>query len=302
MSAAALYAVPPPSGLHRPQNPLELEGVVRRHLEWMELRNLTPSGIYGRRRALARLTEWAGGPILCLSEAQLRAWQPRRLRELLPQSRRTELSAVRNFYRWCVTEGYLDTDPTVRLVMPRVPRGIRRPMPDDLVKRALDGAPPDVRVALALAGFAGLRALEIARLDWSEVVLHGPEPMIRIVSGKGGHGRVVPCSSALAAALSALERRHGPVFTYRDGSSGHVPPHRVPSRVNNYLHAMGITETLHQLRHRFATAVYRACLDIVAVQGLLGHASPKTTSIYAAAMSGVATAATEAAGTLTVVP
>ncbi len=38
--------------------------------------------------------------------------------------------------------------------------------------------------------------------------------------------------------------------------------------------------TTHTLRHRFATLAYQADRDIRAVQELLGHASPVTTSIY----------------------
>lgn len=38
--------------------------------------------------------------------------------------------------------------------------------------------------------------------------------------------------------------------------------------------------TAHTLRHAFATKVYRNTLDLLAVQELLGHASPETTRHY----------------------
>ena len=40
--------------------------------------------------------------------------------------------------------------------------------------------------------------------------------------------------------------------------------------------------TTHTLRHRFASAAYRADRDIRAVQDLLGHADVRTTQIYTA--------------------
>ena len=37
---------------------------------------------------------------------------------------------------------------------------------------------------------------------------------------------------------------------------------------------------MHALRHRFTTRAYRATRDLVAVQKVLGHASPETTLVY----------------------
>lgn len=105
-------------------------------------------------------------------------------------------------------------------------------------------------------------------------------------------------SARLAQILRDLPQHRGPVIRRRDGRPGPAKPHSVSQRTNAFLHSIGITETLHQLRHRFGTTTYQAVRDIRAVQELLGHASPTTTAIYAAAASEVARAAVEAAGDL----
>lgn len=276
---------------------ITVEGVVGRYLDHLRVRNLTASTIYSRRCALGRLAGWAGGPILYLSEDRLTMWQAERSHLVGATTMRSELSHAREFYRWAIRERYIDCDPTMRLIMPRAPRRLPRPMRDRLLAAALQSAPADVRLILALAGFAGLRAMEIAGLDWSEVGLGERRPTIR-VAGKGGHVREVPISTALAAFLMECPNRRGPVLRYRNGWSGHVPPSRVSGWANAYLHSVGVDETLHQARHRFATIAYQSCLDIRAVQTLLGHASPTTTAIYAAAADGVAGRACEAAGLL----
>jgi site-specific recombinase XerC len=56
---------------------------------------------------------------------------------------------------------------------------------------------------------------------------------------------------------------------------------RVSGLCNQHLHAVGADVTLHQLRHFFATSLYRASKDIRLTQEALGHASPATTAIYA---------------------
>lgn len=272
------------------------EGVVSRHLEHLQMRNLRHWTIYNRTRALARLAEWAESPILYLTEEQLKEWQRQRAREIQPEPLRTETSHLRGFYSWAQREGYRVDNPTLRLIMPRVQRHLPRPISDKQLAEAMDFADGPMQSILGLAAFAGLRACEIAQLDWSEVGLVDEQPYIRIQEGKGGRGRQVPLSLALIDVLRKLHERKGPVIPRLDGAPGYVPAHRISMRANVYLHDMGITATLHQCRHRFATATYRACQDIRAVQELLGHSSPTTTAIYAASSSAVAIEAVQAAG------
>lgn len=278
--------------------PVPIEGIVGRYLDHLRVRNLRYWTIYNRQCALARLSRWAGGPVLYLTAAELARWQTQRAGEVQPEPLRTELSHARQFYRWCVREGYLATDPTARLDMPRVVRHLPRPIRDSVLAAAMAAADPPMLAILALAAFAGLRACEIAGLDWSEVGGDPRNPNIRVVDGKGGHSRLVPLSGPLAAVLDALPSRRGPVVTRLDGNAGPNQAHTISHRANDYLHAMDIPDTLHTLRHRFATTAYQACKDIRAVQELLGHASPRTTAVYAAASSDVARSAVDAAGGL----
>lgn len=278
--------------------PQATEGITGRYLDHLRVRNLRPWTIYNRQRALARLAAWAGGPVLYLTEADIERWQLQRSSEIQPEPRRTELSNVRQFYRWCTREGLLAVDPTARIDMPKVARRMPRPIGDVKLADAIAQADPSMCAILALAAFAGLRACEIARLDWAEVGIVDEHKQLRVVDGKGGHGRIVPISSALASILAKLGHRRGPVIVRLDGRAGQALPHRISQRANDYLHEMDIVETLHQCRHRFATSAYRACHDIRAVQELLGHASPNTTAIYAAAASEVAISAVESAGEL----
>ncbi|WP_375490206.1 tyrosine-type recombinase/integrase [uncultured Jatrophihabitans sp.] len=274
------------------------EGVVSKYLDTLNMRGLRRWTVYNRRCALTRLARWSGGPILYLTESDLVRWQKQRAAEIQPEPMRTEMSHHRQFYRWATREGYRRDDPTLRIELPRVARRVPRPIGDTRLAAAMAAADPSTAAILALAAFAGLRACEIAGLDWSEVGIVDRHPLLRVVEGKGGHGRVVPVSVALTTALAALPHRRGPVIQRLDGRAGPCAAHRISSRANEYLHQMGVTETLHQCRHRFATSAYQACQDIRAVQDMLGHASPTTTAIYAASASAVARSAVEAAGHL----
>ena len=65
-------------------------------------------------------------------------------------------------------------------------------------------------------------------------------------------------------------------------------------RVNRAMRAAGVAGTFHALRHRYGTLAYQETRDLVAVGRQMGHSSPVTTAIYAAASDDVADAIAEA--------
>lgn len=273
------------------------EGVVLRHLEHLRnVRNLREQTVYDRQLVLGRFRAWAGEPILYLDAGRCAEWQESRAAEVSATTLSMELSGIREFYKWTVWEGFRPDDPTARLRMPRVRPRRPRPISDAKLALALQLAEPEMLAILALAGFAGFRAGEIAQLEWSEVDF--TDHALTIVDGKGGKSRTVPMSSVLAGILAALGRHHGPVIRRLDGRGGRTRPHTISHRANDYLHSLGIKETLHQLRHRFGTAMYAACRDIRAVQEAMGHSSPVTTAGYVAVVDGVSLQAVEAASIL----
>ena len=138
---------------------------------------------------------------------------------------------------------------------------------------------------LALGACAGLRRAEIAtcRGDALERDLDGWS--LRVL-GKGGRVRRVPLTDDMADQISA----RGTGWTFQgqvsdgqavlgDRTAGHLSAGRVGELVSELLPNPWTT---HTLRHRFASAAYRADRDIRAVQELLGHVSVATTQVYTA--------------------
>lgn len=238
--------------------------------------NYSPNTIYSRGRALVRFRRATGSDPLTVTEDQMIGWWTNL--KLSPSSRACELAAIRGYCKWAVKHGLIETDPTRLIDRPRLPRRVPRPIEEASLAMALAHAPRDVLVILCLAAFCGLRAGEISALQWSEV-----RPETLLLHGKGNKERIVPLHPLSKQALEQLPGRHrGFVLERRDRNGGPVPPHLVSQWANRYLHGLGISDTLHQFRHRFGTLTYQLSNgDLRMVQDLLGHASPTTTAGYA---------------------
>lgn len=206
------------------------------------------------------------------------------------QTWRKIASHARAYCRWLIDSGYRTDDPTRRVPTPAVRRGVPRPVPDHVIVEAMDRADAEDRVIIALMRMAGLRAVEVALLDWIDVDL--VERMLLVREGKGGHQRELPLSDQLVAELEALPKRSGYVIPRRDGQRGPNQSCTISRRVSA---ALGGEWTGHQLRHSFGTSVYQQTNDVRTTQTLLGHQSLNSTAIYTKARTRAAREAVDLA-------
>lgn len=256
---------------------------VSDYVRWMRARGLS-AGLVNRRSAQLRAAELIMGvPLQRATPSDITALVERgRHRGLADSTLYVYAGHLRAFYEWANTQGVTRRNPIVGAAVPRRPRYLPRPIAEADLSLAVTTAEPRARIILCLAGLAGLRAVEIARLRREDVLDHN-EPPLLLVQGKGDKPRAVPLSAPLLTELHAYGMpNRGPIIRRCDGLNTHVSPSLVSSVANAHLHGIGIPDTLHSLRHRAGTVLYRKTRDIRLTQDVLGHASPATTAIYAA--------------------
>jgi integrase len=146
------------------------------------------------------------------------------------------------------------------------------------------------RVIVLLSIKAGLRAAEIAKLDWSMVLdargRVADTMSVRDSIAKKRTGRRIPMHPTLATALRALQRVNdpiGPVIRSRRG--GHMRPNSIVNWFAQMFDAIGVEGcSSHSGRRSFITAaarnVHRAGGSLRDVQLLAGHRSIETTQHY----------------------
>lgn len=246
--------------------------LINAHANHLRLASYRPSSVSARMTCLRgyerSLTETT---LTTASRMDVEAFLAR---PLAPDSRRAYRGHLRGFYLWALDEGYVSSDPTVKLPAVRVPRGVPRPIPDDDLRKAVAQASPRMRAWLMLMALAGLRCMEVAALRPEDVTVTATGPLLFLREVKGGGTATVPAHEAVLAALVAL-----PV---RDGLWWDCGPHYVSEQTNAYLHSVGVQATAHRLRHWAGTSWYRASKqDLLTTAQLLRHASVRTTQTYA---------------------
>ena len=164
-----------------------------------------------------------------------------------------------------------------------------------VIKRALAAAgrtsqPHRDRVIVLLSLRAGLRACEIAGLEWPMVLGDdgrlGKVVEVRNVIAKGGHGRQVPLHPELRTALAALKKHTGgtgPVI--RSSRGGRMRANSVVNWFVELYASIGADGcSSHSGRRTFIThaarKAHKAGASIRDVQMLAGHCSIETTQRY----------------------
>lgn len=263
------------------------------HLAELRLRDLAATHIRARQRTIQRLAKHLSRDAATVTESELRSYLAQIPRNT-PRSRYAECSHLGSFFRWCVLHAHLPTDPMAKIPRPRLARLLPRPISEADLGVAINNAEGRVRLWLVLAAYEGLRACEVAGLDRADVMDNAPVPVM-LVHGKGRKDRIVPLGERALMELRAYGMPScGPLFPRLDGGPGPTSNHRVSIVANNYLRDMGITDTYHSLRHRFATRTHDASGDLLVVAALLGHEDIRSTTIYTAFSNPQAVAAVRA--------
>lgn len=250
----------------------ELSTTYLQHLE----NERTPANTIAAR---ARTLRAIGGRAGKITREEVEQWWITR-GELAPATRANDLANLRAFYKWAqIWEHRLD-DPTARLANPKVPNGLPRPIDRASLHAVLGHVDDDLRRAVCLGAYAGLRVSEAAALMWPDVDVETKRARIL---GKGQKSRLVAFSSILIDHL--LPDTGLNVVT---GTSDVYSADALRVKVNRAIAAAGVDATFHQLRHRYGTIAYQATGDLLAVGRQMGHSSPVTTAVYAAESDAVA--------------
>ena len=200
-----------------------------------------------------------------------------------------KLSTLRTFYRWCLKQGFTDTNPMLKIKGPklekRLPVFLKQSELDEqklapLFSEDFDGIRD--RLIVELFYQTGIRLSELITLKEEDVT----NSSIKVL-GKRNKERIIPISIELSNQISVYQKHKylngitaSNLLTLINGKN--LYPKLVYRKINYYL---GLVSSIdkkspHVLRHTFATHMLNNGTGLETLKNILGHASLSATQVY----------------------
>lgn len=281
-------------------------------------RQLSPHTVSNYQRDIRTFFDWfAGAELRKLERRSVQFYVAHLSRDKkAPASIARNLSALRQYFDFLITQGQLANNPADGVKAPKKAQRLPKALPVDDINQWLDkpaelfdlSKPLDVRdyAIIELLYSTGMRVAELASLDINDVDLRQGKAS---VIGKGNKQRdVFIGSKAISALQQWLVARQTMLTATAEkaqkkakGKTENHAPCPAPSNalfLNRYgkrLSIRGIQYQLkalgkrfntnlnlhpHQLRHSFGSHLLQSGADLRAVQELLGHSDISSTQIY----------------------
>lgn len=262
------------------------QALIDRWCNAQSARGLSPRTIKRRRSTLERFRK--AHHLATATATDIEDWLAGL--DIQSQSRGLYLGDIHTFYVWALRHDHLTVDPTMKVDPPKRKKYEPKPIAKNQLQAAIAAAPERTRAMLILAGYAGLRAAEIASLRCEDV--DHEEGHLRVV-GKGDKPRVIQMHRFVAELVEPGSS--GPVIRHERHQGKGVSPATVSRVLAKYLKTdRRLEASAHSARHTYGSRMYAECKDLLTVGAQMGHSSTQTTKGYVAFSDDRARAAIQA--------
>lgn len=175
------------------------------------------------------------------------------------------LQYLRNFFNWCIENGYITTNPTkgVKIKIHRMDISIYSPDEVEKVLRLCEEKYPSILGYYCLCVFGGLRPSEAERVEWKDLNFEGKEVFVTHKSKTGFRRFVLKDTDTLWIWLNHIKsiRPNEPL----NPTKSHIGLQREVRK------GVGLKWTQDVLRHSFGTYYYNLTHDLNRVSYDMGN-------------------------------
>lgn len=239
-------------------------------------------------------------PVASVAARDIEAWLA--TLTIKPVTRANYVQHLRTFFRFCVAEQMMTTEPTEAVRLERVPRHFAKALRMDQIehvaryaeahcrdgqRRSSAWAAPLIRLGAETA----MRRNELLNLRWEHVDMDSGQLTVACTEAfttKSGRERRIPLSGRALAVLHHLQNRPCATNLVIEAARQPVKPHTCSDVVARFARRAGVPAlTPHVLRHSCITRLIEQGVPVPVVQQFAGHADIATTMRYCSVASDV---------------
>ncbi|MBW1605539.1 site-specific tyrosine recombinase XerD [Lactobacillus sp. Sy-1] len=203
------------------------------------------------------------------------------------------ISAMREFYLFLMQFHYVDTNPMLKIDLPKPDHHLPAVLTEQEINQLLMQPDPTTKIGLRdrtileVMYATGLRVSELIGLKLSD--LHLDMQLIQTI-GKGDKERIIPIGTVaiewiqryLQLSRPRLLGNHRSNHLFLNARGGGMSRQSIWQKIKHYVAQTDIQKnvTPHTLRHSFATHILENGADLRIIQELLGHSDIATTQFY----------------------
>ena len=202
------------------------------------------------------------------------------------------ISTLRSFYKFLVTENYLSNNLVMFIDLPKIPKTLPNVLSIEEVDKLLDIKVTDKysarnKAMLELMYSSGLRISELINLKVIDI--YADEALVRVL-GKGTKERIIPVGDCALNALDIymsiyrkdLLKKQSSDYLFLSSRGSKMSRQAFFKIIKAIVVEKNIKTEIspHTLRHSFATHMLNYGADLRSIQELLGHSDISTTQIY----------------------
>jgi integrase len=216
-----------------------------------------------------------------LTPQRLDAFVNRRLRQGLTKTTvHGDVTLILSVINWGVRRRHVLINPLAGYEKLKRDDVVIQPATQDELKKILKKSPPQLKRAIMLSYYTGLRPgrTELFRLRWSDVDWTAKTILVRSAKKKGPRSRTIPIHPSFLPTLQkwwrADKKSEGEIIFYKD--------HPITTLRRSWATAKkeaGITRRFppYAIRHAFVTNLLSSGADLKATSEIAGHSRPDTT-------------------------
>lgn len=272
---------------------------VERFIQYLQFeKRFSPHTIVAYKKDLQQFSEFLISHELDFASVRhqhIRSWMVELMDDTMgAKTIHRKLSTLRSFYKFLIRENLAESNPTLQVRAPKIPKRLPVIIEESKLNNLLDSTEVftddfnglQERLIIELLFGTGIRLAELLSLKESDINTY--EQNIRVL-GKRNKERIIPVNISLMNLIKQYihEKKDQKFYNNsltlivtKEGKAAY--PKFIYRIVKKYISLISTHDkkSPHVLRHTFATSLLNHGADINAIKELLGHASLAATQVY----------------------